>query len=67
MARLINLKLLADFFNKIGPLRHLRRLKVRSEIEGYLRRAAVIGITWPTPDGLDDTQLERRLFSNHPV
>jgi hypothetical protein len=28
-----------------------------------VRRAAVIGITWPTPDGLDDTELERRLFT----
>ena len=35
----------------------------RSTVGEYLRRAAVIGITWPTPDGLDDTELERRLFT----
>lgn len=29
----------------------------------YLRRAGVLGITWPVPDGLDDAALERRLFS----
>ena len=28
-----------------------------------LRRAAVIGITWPMPEGLDDGELERRLFT----
>lgn len=35
----------------------------RSTVGEYLRRAAVIGITWPTPDGLDDAELERRLFT----
>ena len=29
----------------------------------YLRRAAVIGITWPVPAELDDAELERRLFT----
>ena len=29
----------------------------------YLRRAAVVGITWPVPDGLDDVALERKLFT----
>ena len=29
----------------------------------YLRRAAVIGITWPVPAELDDAALERRLFT----
>ena len=29
----------------------------------YLRRAGVLGITWPVPDGLDDAALERRLFN----
>ena len=35
----------------------------RSTVGEYLRRAAVIGITWPIPDGLDDAELERRLFT----
>ena len=35
----------------------------RSTIAEYLRRAAVIGITWPVPEGMDDTELERRLFT----
>jgi transposase len=35
----------------------------RSTIAEYLRRAAVIGITWPVPDGLSDAELERRLFT----
>ena len=33
----------------------------RSNIAQYLRRAAVIGITWPVLAGMDDTELERRL------
>ena len=28
----------------------------------YVRRAGVIGITWPVPEEIDDTELERRLF-----
>ena len=36
----------------------------RSTVGEYLRRAAVIGITWPMPAGLDDTELERRLFTS---
>ena len=35
----------------------------RSTIGEYLRRAAVIGITWPVPEALDDAELERRLFT----
>ncbi len=35
----------------------------RSTVAEYLRRAAVIGITWPVPDGMDDGELERRLFT----
>jgi transcriptional regulator with XRE-family HTH domain len=35
----------------------------RSTIGEYLRRAAVIGITWPVPEGLDDGELERLLFT----
>ena len=29
----------------------------------YLRRTSVIGITWPVPAGVDDVELERRLFT----
>jgi hypothetical protein len=28
----------------------------------YLRRAGVIGITWPVPEDIDDAELDRRLF-----
>ena len=35
----------------------------RSTVSEYLRRATVIGITWPVPEGMDDTELERRLFT----
>ena len=35
----------------------------RYTVAEYLRRAGVVGITWPVPDGLDDAALERRLFS----
>jgi len=35
----------------------------RSTVGEYLRRAAVVGITWPVPEGLDDGGLERRLFT----
>jgi transposase len=28
----------------------------------YVRRAGVIGITWPVPEDIDDAELERRLF-----
>ena len=35
----------------------------RTAVGEYIRRAAVIGITWPVPDELDDTALERRLFA----
>ncbi len=27
-----------------------------------MRRAGVIGITWPVPEAIDDAELERRLF-----
>jgi DNA-binding transcriptional regulator LsrR (DeoR family) len=36
----------------------------RSTVGEYLRRAAIIGITWPVPEGLDDAELERRLFTS---
>ncbi|WP_428374269.1 hypothetical protein [Lichenicoccus sp.] len=29
----------------------------------YLRRTAVIGITWPVAAEIDDAELERRLFT----
>ena len=35
----------------------------RTAVGEYIRRAAVIGITWPVPDELDDTALERKLFA----
>ena len=34
----------------------------RSTVGKYLRRAGVIGITWPVPEDIDDGELERRLF-----
>ena len=35
----------------------------RTAVGEYLRRAAVIGITWPVPDEIDDAELERRMFA----
>ena len=35
----------------------------RTAIAEYIRRAAVIGITWPIPEEIDDTALERKLFA----
>jgi DNA-binding transcriptional regulator LsrR (DeoR family) len=35
----------------------------RSTVGEYLRRAAVIGITWPVPEEMDEGELERRLFT----
>ena len=35
----------------------------RTTVAEYLRRAAVVGITWPIPPELDDGALERRLFT----
>jgi transposase len=35
----------------------------RSTVSEYLRRAAVVGLTWPVPADLDDAALEGRLFS----
>ena len=36
----------------------------RSTVAEYLRRASVVGITWPPPEGIDDAELERRLFTS---
>ncbi len=35
----------------------------RSAVAEYIRRAAVIGVTWPIPAELDDATLERKLFA----
>jgi transposase len=35
----------------------------RYTVAEYLRRAAVVGITWPVPAGLDDVALEGQLFT----
>src|SRR5690348_15671409 len=35
----------------------------RSTVAEYLRRAAVIGLSWPVPPDLDDAALERKLFT----
>jgi transposase len=35
----------------------------RTAIAEYVRRAAVIGITWAIPEEFDDTALERKLFA----
>ena len=35
----------------------------RSTVAEYLRRAGVVGITWPVPEGIHDAELERRLFT----
>src|SRR5271163_4359335 len=35
----------------------------RTAIGEYIRRAAVIDITWPVPEELDDAALERKLFA----
>lgn len=39
----------------------------RSTVADYLRRARECGLDWPLPDGLDDTELERRLFPPLPA
>jgi DNA-binding transcriptional regulator LsrR (DeoR family) len=35
----------------------------KTTVGEYVRRAAVIGITWPVPEEIDDAELERRLFT----
>jgi transposase len=34
----------------------------KSAVGDYVRRAAIAGIGWPIPEGIDDAELERRLF-----
>jgi transposase len=35
----------------------------KTAVGEYIRRAEVIGITWPVPDDVDDTTLHRRMFA----
>jgi transposase len=35
----------------------------KTAVGEYLRRARVLGLAWPLPDGVDDAELERRLFT----
>ena len=37
-----------------------------STVGDYLRRAKVAGLSWPVPESVDDTGLERRLFPEPP-
>lgn len=37
----------------------------RTTVSDYLRRLAIIDLSWPLPVGLSDTELEDRLFPRH--
>jgi transposase len=39
----------------------------RATVGEYLRRAAVAGLTWPLAEGLDESELERKLFPPQPL
>ncbi|MEJ2292752.1 MAG: IS21 family transposase [Deinococcales bacterium] len=39
----------------------------RSTVSEYLSRAKVAGLGWPLPEGVDDAELERRLFPPQPT
>ena len=39
----------------------------RSTVQRYLERAAAANLGWPPPESLDDTELERLLFSRPPA
>jgi hypothetical protein len=46
--------------------RHSQALKAevlirKTAVGEYLRRARVLGLAWPLPEGVDDAELERRL------
>ena len=34
----------------------------KTQVAEYVRRAEVAGLEWPVPEGIDDTELDRRLF-----
>ncbi len=38
----------------------------RSALGECLQRAAIAGVVWPLPEGLDDAELERRLYPSKP-
>src|SRR5919206_3801542 len=39
----------------------------KGAIGSYLTRARAAGLSWPLPEGLSDTELERRLFPGPPA
>ena len=39
----------------------------KGAIGSYLSRARAAGLSWPLPEGLNDTELERRLFPGPPT
>ena len=39
----------------------------KGAIGSYLSRARAAGLSWPLPEGLTDTELERRLFPGLPA
>jgi DNA replication protein DnaC len=39
----------------------------RYTVAEYLRRATVVGITWPVPPGFDDAVLDRLVHTTHRI
>jgi transposase len=39
----------------------------KGAVAAYVSRARVAGLSWPLPEGMDDTALERRLFPGQPA
>ncbi len=39
----------------------------RTAVADYLRRAAAVGLSWPLPESMDETRLERLLFPPPPL